>query len=122
MSPTGTRSVAAETPLRRARNAQRSQRSRKCRWPRSSASKLLSIVGAISLGGGCGELHRPTPEAPAGNLAVCGREGDEQAAVVVERGEEVADHTLDLAAASPQLQLLVEAAAPPFDRALDRVP
>src|SRR2546423_5836107 len=59
--------------------------------------------------------------APADNLAVRGRERDEQAAVVVERREEVTDDGLQAAAPCSQLQLLVQAAHAPLERELDRV-
>ena len=53
--------------------------------------------------GGLAEGHRdltaPVAPAPADRLAERGCEGDEQAAVVVESGEEVPDHALDLPAA-----------------------
>src|SRR5215467_7518282 len=58
---------------------------------------------------------------PADNLAVRGRERDQQAAVVVESREEVADHGLHLAGPGPQLELLVQTADAPFERELDRV-
>src|SRR5215813_2478686 len=61
------------------------------------------------------------PPAPADNLAVRRRQRDEQAAVVVERREEVADHGFDLAASRPQLQVLVQTPHAPFERELDRV-
>src|SRR5262245_50009370 len=55
---------------------------------------------------------------PADELAVRRRQRDEQAAVVVERREEVADHGLHLSGSGAQLQLLVEAAHAPFEREL----
>src|ERR1043166_5641056 len=57
----------------------------------------------------------------ARNLAVSRRQGDEQATVVVERWEEIADHALHLAASRPQLELLVEPAHAPFEGELDGV-
>src|SRR6476660_10163974 len=59
--------------------------------------------------------------APADNLAVRRGERDEQAAVVVERREEVADHGLHMPGACPELDLLVEAAHTPLEGELDRV-
>src|SRR5581483_835747 len=49
------------------------------------------------------------------------RQGDEQAAVVVERGEEVPDDALHLAASGAELELLVEPAHSPLERELDGV-
>src|SRR6476469_10893737 len=59
--------------------------------------------------------------APADNLAVRRGERDEQAAVVVERREEVADHGLHVPGSRPQLELLVQTAHAPLERKLDRV-
>src|SRR5262249_59346528 len=49
------------------------------------------------------------------------REGDEQPAVVVVRGEEVCAHRLALTGTRPKLELLAEAPHAPLERKLRRV-
>ena len=72
-----------------------------CRWPRSFAPEApLDRRSHQPLRRFAASSIASAPSGAGGNrndLAECRRECDEQAAVVVERGEEVTDDALDLA-------------------------
>src|SRR5262245_64756500 len=93
--PRGKPSATVDSPHRRGRGARANPTLRQRLSPRPSASELLSIVGVISLRWRLRLAPSPGTLGAAGNLAVGGCEGDEEAAVVVERGEEVADDALE---------------------------